>query len=67
LKEIGAVAFEADFTHEDPEILAELRRHNTSGVPLVLVYPKDAAKGPQELPTFLTPGIVINALEQAAK
>jgi len=67
LKAIGAVAFEADFTHQDPQILAELRRHNTSGVPLVLVYSKDLAQDPQVLPTSLTPAIVRHALDAAAR
>jgi thiol:disulfide interchange protein len=67
LKEIGAVAFEADFTDEDPAILAELRRHNTTGVPLVLVYSKDASKDAEVLPTWLKPSIVANALDLAAK
>jgi thiol:disulfide interchange protein DsbD len=67
LKAVGAVAFEADFTHEDPQILAELRRHNASGVPLVLVYSKDPGRDPRVLPTFLTPAIVLNALDEAAK
>ena len=67
LRQIGAVAFKADYTQEDPVIGQELRRFNTSGVPLVLVYSKDLGKEPQVLPTFLTPAIVLNALDQAAK
>ena len=67
LRQIGAVAFKADDTREDPAIGRELRRFNTSGVPLVLVYSKDLGKEPQVLPTFLTPAIVLNALDQAAK
>jgi thiol:disulfide interchange protein DsbD len=67
LRQIGAVAFKADYTQEDPVIGQELRRFNTSGVPLVLVYSKDPGKEPQVLPTFLTPAIVLNALDQAAK
>jgi thiol:disulfide interchange protein DsbD len=67
LKQIGAVAFKADYTQEDPVIGQELRRFNTSGVPLVLVYSKDPGREPQVLPTFLTPAIVLNALDQAAK
>jgi hypothetical protein len=31
------------------------------------VYPKDAGKPPIVLPEVLTPGIVLDALEQAAK
>jgi thiol:disulfide interchange protein DsbD len=67
LKEIGAVAFKADYTDADPAIGAELRRFNTSGVPLVLVYSKDLNEAPQVLPTFLTPTIVLDALDKAAK
>jgi thiol:disulfide interchange protein DsbD len=67
LKQIGAVAFKADDTREDPVIGRELRRFNTSGVPLVLVYSKNLGKEPQVLPTFLTPAIVLNALDQATK
>jgi thiol:disulfide interchange protein DsbD len=67
LRQIGAVAFKADYTQQDPVIAQELRRFNTSGVPLVLVFSKDVAKPPQVLPTFLTPAIVLEALDQAAK
>jgi len=65
LKQIGAVALEADYTDENPTIAAELRRYNRPGVPLVLVYPKDKSKEPIVLPTLLTPSIVLDALEQA--
>jgi thiol:disulfide interchange protein len=67
LKEIGAVTFKADDTLDDPVIDQELRRYNTSGVPLVLVYGKDINQPPQVLPTFLTPTIVLAALDKAAK
>jgi hypothetical protein len=36
-------------------------------VPLVLVYPKESSREPEVLPTILTPAIVANALEKAAK
>jgi thiol:disulfide interchange protein DsbD len=67
LKAIGAVAFKADDTRDDPVIGRELRRFNTSGVPLVLVYSKDLGREPQVLPTFLTPAVVLDALDKAAK
>jgi len=67
LKEIDAVAFLADFTDEDPAIARELERYRRAGVPLVLVFPKDPTKPPIELPAVLTPGIVLDALDQAAK
>lgn len=67
LKELNAVAFRADFTDQDPRIAAELRKFDRAGVPLVLVYPKDPAAPPYVLPTILTPGIVHEALDKAAK
>jgi thiol:disulfide interchange protein DsbD len=67
LQQIGAVAFLGDYTREDPAIGQELRRYDRSGVPLVLVYPKDAAKPPIVLPPLLTPSIVLKALMQAAE
>ncbi len=67
LKQIGAETFIGDYTREDPAIGQELRNHDRSGVPLVLVYPKDPAKPPIVLPPLLTPSIVQKALAQAAE
>lgn len=67
LKEINAVALLGDYTNEDPAIGRELKKFGRPGVPLVLVYPKDPAKQPLVLPTVLTPGIVLEALEQAGQ
>ncbi len=67
LKEINAAAFLGDYTLEDAAITAELRRFDRAGVPLVLVYPKDAKQPPMVLPAILTPGIVLEALERAAR
>jgi thiol:disulfide interchange protein DsbD len=67
LKEIDAVAFLADFTDEDPAIARELKRHDRAGVPLVLVYPKDTKLPPIVLPAILTPSLVLDALDKAAK
>jgi thiol:disulfide interchange protein DsbD len=44
-----------------------LKRFERAGVPLVLVYSRDSSKPPQLLPAVLTPGIVLDALDQAAK
>jgi thiol:disulfide interchange protein DsbD len=66
LKELGAVAFIGDYTRTPENITAELQRYNRAGVPLVLVYPKDAAVPPIVLPEVLTPGIVLGALDKAA-
>jgi thiol:disulfide interchange protein DsbD len=67
LKETNTVALLGDFTREDPAISGELKRFNRAGVPLVVVYPKDPKRDPIVLPTLLTPGIVLSALDDAAK
>ncbi len=67
LKAINAVALLADYTRKSPAIRDELRRFERAGVPLVLVFPRDANAPPEILPTVLTPGIVLEALERAAK
>ena len=67
LKEINAVALLGDYTRKDPAIRDELKRFERAGVPLVLVYSKDASSPAEILPTLLTPGIVLEALDKAAK
>jgi len=67
LKEINAVALVGDYTHFPDNITAELSRYSRAGVPLVLVYPKAADAQPIVLPEVLTPGIVLGALDQAAR
>lgn len=67
LKEIGAVAFIADYTLKDERILVELKKYNRAGVPLVLVYPKNNPSEPIVLPEVLTPSIVLDALNKAAQ
>ncbi len=66
LRSINAVSFKGDHTLVPPAITEELQRHGRAGVPLVLVYPKDASQPPLVLPEVLTPGIVLEALEKAA-
>jgi len=68
LREIGAVSLVADFTDEDPVMAGELRKwQGTASVPLVLVYPKDPGRGPEVLPTILTPATVLKALDHAVE
>ena len=67
LKEIKAVALVGDYTHFPDNITAELNRYSRAGVPLVLVYPKDVGAQPIVLPELLTPSIVLNALDRAAR
>jgi thiol:disulfide interchange protein len=67
LKAVDAIALLADYTAFPPVISAELEKHERAGVPLVLVYPKDASKPPMVLSEALTSGEVVEALERAAK
>lgn len=62
----GAVLLKADWTRRDATIAAALAEHGRAGVPLYLVYPKEGG-APQILPQLLTEGLVIEAVEKAAK
>jgi thiol:disulfide interchange protein DsbD len=66
LKAINAIALKADYTRTPDDITDELNRYGRAGVPLVLIYPKDAAKAPIVLPEVLTPNTVLSALDRAA-
>jgi len=67
LKEIGAVVFRADNTDPDPAIAEELKRYERAGVPLVLVFPREADRSAVVLPAILTSSIVLDALTAAAR
>jgi len=66
LKRNNAVYLKADWTRRDSAIAAELARFGRAGVPLYLVY---GAKGgdPAILPSILTEGVVVKALDAAGK
>lgn len=65
-KRNNAVYLKADWTKRDSQIAAELARFGRAGVPLYLVY---GAKGgdPAILPSILTEGVVVKALDAAGK
>jgi len=63
LKELGVVVVRADWTNRDPTITRALAGFGRSGVPLYLLYGK-GSKPPKILPAILTPGIVLNALDE---
>ena len=67
LKELNAVALRADNTDPSPVIAEALRQYNRAGVPLVLVFPRQADKPPIVLPALLTPTIVLDALAEAGR
>jgi thiol:disulfide interchange protein DsbD len=53
-----------DWTNNDPVITAVLKRFETSGVPLYLMYPADPNLPAEMLPQILTEGIILDALER---
>jgi thiol:disulfide interchange protein DsbD len=61
--ERGVTYFEADWTNYDPTIADFIARFNRNGIPLYLVYSGRAGEPPQVLPQILTPGIILEALE----
>ncbi|MCV2348297.1 protein-disulfide reductase DsbD family protein [Paucibacter sp. Y2R2-4] len=63
----GVVYLKGDWTRKDPRISALLAEHGRSGVPLYLFYPAGLSSSPQVLPQLLTPGLVLQALEDAKK
>ena len=67
LKEINAVALLENSYVKDEAVVAELNRYERAGVPLVLVYPANPDEPAKALPNIITPGIVVEALDHAAK
>jgi thiol:disulfide interchange protein len=65
-KASNAVLLRADWTKRDAVIAAALAEHGRAGVPLYLVYPKGGGE-PAVLPQLLTEGLVIEAVETAAR
>jgi thiol:disulfide interchange protein DsbD len=65
-KQSGAVYLVADWTNRDGAIAEALGRQGRIGVPLYLVYGADGGE-PKVLPQLLTPGVVAQALERAAR
>ena len=68
LKEINALALLADYTLVPDDMTVEIQKYGRAGVPLVLVYPAKNGAPPIVLPDgLLTPGIVLDALDKAAR
>ena len=66
MKKDGVTYLKADWTKRDPVIAAELATYGRAGVPLYLVYGANGGE-PQVLPAILTQGLVVKALDTAAK
>ncbi len=60
------VMMKADWTRRDDRIRAILARHGKAGVPMYLLYSPKNPTTPRVLPEVLTPGMVVDALAQAA-
>lgn len=65
LKASGAVYLKGDWTNEDPEISAFLKRFRAVGVPLYVVFPASGGKA-RVLPALLSQATVEEALTWAA-
>ena len=55
----------ADWTSRDPEITKALATFGRSGVPLYVIYPRNASAAAEVLPAVLTSGMVVNAVARA--
>ncbi|WP_256645677.1 protein-disulfide reductase DsbD family protein [Thermomonas paludicola] len=66
LKATDAVYMIGNHTNIDPAITAYLHRYGAVGLPLYVVYPRGGGEG-KVLPVLLTPGMVEDALAQAAR
>jgi thiol:disulfide interchange protein len=65
MKASGAVYLKGDWTRRDAAIAAELASHGRAGVPLYLLY-TPGVEAPRILPQLLTPGMVAQAVKEAA-
>lgn len=61
----GVASLRADWTNRDETIAALISEHDQAGVPLYLLYPASGG-APRVLPTVLTTGGFVDALEWAA-
>ncbi len=66
LEETNTVYMVGDYTNVDPEITKFLDLHKSVGVPLYVVYSSRYPEG-KVLPTVMTPGLIDEALREAAR
>lgn len=65
MRQLGVVPIKADNTLEDPEIEADLKRFNRSGVPMYVIIPANQWDQPILLNEILTQGAVLEGLQKA--
>ncbi len=63
LKEHGFVLLRGDWTNEDSEVTQALRSFGQDSVPFNIIYGPDPHDSGHILPTLLTPGIIIEAID----
>lgn len=63
-KELGIKAFKADWTSRDETITRALARYGRNSVPLYVFYSGRSGDSPKILPEIITPGIILNALQE---
>jgi len=63
-QEREVVTLRADWTHRDPQITRALASFGRSGVPLYVLYSGIPGDPPRILPEVLTPGLVLQALQE---
>jgi thiol:disulfide interchange protein DsbD len=61
----GIVLLKADWTLRDETITRALAEHGRQGVPLYVLYGRDASQPPRILPEVLSPALVLSAIEEA--
>lgn len=63
----GVVPMQADWTRRDPVITDWLTRFGRAGVPMYVVVPPEGLAHATVLPEVITPGMVVDAVEAAAR
>lgn len=66
-KELGIAALKADWTKRDAKIAKALAKFNRNSVPLYVLYSGQPGAAPRLLPEIITPGIVLEALNNIKK
>ncbi len=65
IQSLNVTAFKVDWTRQDPDITALLKKFGRAGVPLYVVIPGRTPQEPIILPELVTTSLVVNALRQA--
>jgi thiol:disulfide interchange protein DsbD len=63
-KEYGVVQLKADWTLRDDDITRALASYGRQGVPVYVLYGRDPGASPRLLPEVLTPGVVLEHLDE---